>query len=161
MNKAQFVFKAVDIIGNPSQNAIRYKNVLSVKDIAYGNEALNKGDLYYIPEILNDGKKHPVIVYYHGGAFLAGDNIGFENLVIRYKDGLIYYLNKIIKNITIAEDLAQDAFVEVYVHKERFVPGKASFKTYLYSFRSCNYVPIWRRKTKEWWYKNVCMVRLG
>ena len=65
--------------------------------------------------------------------FLSGDNAGFERLVIRYKDGLIYYLNKIIKNITIAEDLAQDAFVEVYVHKERFVPGKASFKTYLYT----------------------------
>ena len=73
MNKAQIVFKAVDILCNPSQNAIRYENVLSVKDIAYGNEKLNTGDLYYLPEILNDGKKHPVIVYYHGGAFLAGD----------------------------------------------------------------------------------------
>lgn len=73
MNKAQFVFKAVDIIGDPLQNNISYENVLSVRDIAYGSENLNKGDLYYIPEILNDGKKHPVIVYYHGGAFLAGD----------------------------------------------------------------------------------------
>ena len=34
-------------------------------------------------------------------AFLNGDNEGFERLVIRYKDGLIYYLNRIIKNITI------------------------------------------------------------
>ena len=59
MNKAQFVFKAVDIIGNPSQNNIRYENVVSVRDIAYGSEKLNRGDLYYIPEILNDGKKHP------------------------------------------------------------------------------------------------------
>ena len=73
MNKAQFVFKAIDIIGNPLQNNYKYSNVLSVKDIAYGSENLNKGDLYYIPEILSDGKKHPVIVYYHGGAFLAGD----------------------------------------------------------------------------------------
>ena len=67
--------------------------------------------------MLNDEKDY--------SEFLAGDNAGFERLVIRYKDGLIYYLNKIVKNITIAEDLAQDAFVEVYVHKERFVPGKA------------------------------------
>lgn len=73
MNKAQFVFKAVDIIGDPLQNNISYENVISVRDIAYGSEKLNTGDLYYIPEILNDGKKHPVIVYYHGGAFLAGD----------------------------------------------------------------------------------------
>ena len=73
MNKAQFVFKAVDIIGDPLQNNISYENVISVRDIAYGSEKLNTGDLYYIPEILNDGKKHPVIVYYHGGAFLEGD----------------------------------------------------------------------------------------
>lgn len=73
MNKAQLVFKAIDILGNPSQNNIRYENVVSVKDIAYGKETLHTGDLYYIPEILNDGKKHPIIVYYHGGAFLAGD----------------------------------------------------------------------------------------
>ena len=73
MNKAQLFFKAVDIIGDPLQNNISYENVLAVKDISYGIEKLNKGDLYYIPEILDDGKKHPIIVYYHGGAFLAGD----------------------------------------------------------------------------------------
>ncbi len=73
MNKAQLVFKAIDIIGDPLQNNMHFESVVSVRDIAYGSEKLNKGDLYYIPEILNDGKKHPVIVYYHGGAFLAGD----------------------------------------------------------------------------------------
>ena len=82
-------------------------------------------------------------------AFLAGDNDGFERLVIRYKDGLIYYLNKIIKNITIAEDLAQDAFVEVYVHKERFVPGKASFKTYLYTIGHHKAVDYVRKCQRE------------
>ena len=81
--------------------------------------------------------------------FLAGDNAGFERLVIRYKDGLIYYLNKIIKNITVAEDLAQDAFVEVYVHKERFVPGKASFKTYLYTIGHHKAVDYVRKVKRE------------
>lgn len=81
--------------------------------------------------------------------FLAGDNAGFERLVIRYKDGLIYYLNNIIKNITIAEDLAQDAFVEIYVHKERFVPGKASFKTYLYTIGHHKAVDYVRKSQKE------------
>lgn len=81
--------------------------------------------------------------------FLAGDNAGFERLVIRYKDGLIYYLNKIIKNMTIAEDLAQDAFVEVYVHKERFVPGKASFKTYLYTIGHHKAVDYVRKAKRE------------
>jgi len=82
--------------------------------------------------------------------FLNGDNSGFERLVIRYKDGLIYYLNRIIKNLTIAEDLAQDAFVEVYVHKERFVPGKASFKTYLYTIGHHKAVDYVRKSEREY-----------
>ena len=82
-------------------------------------------------------------------AFLGGDNTGFERLVIRYKDGLIYYLNQIIKNITVAEDLAQDAFVEVYVHNERFVPGKASFKTYLYTIGHHKAVDYVRKSQRE------------
>ncbi len=73
MNKAELVFKAFDIICNPSQNSLRFENIVSVKDIAYGSSETEKADLYYKPEILNDGKKHPVIVYYHGGGFLAGD----------------------------------------------------------------------------------------
>ncbi len=73
MNKAQLVFKAIDIIGKPLQNAVSYKDVCSINDISYGDEALNKGDFYFKPDILKDGKNHPIIVYYHGGAFLAGD----------------------------------------------------------------------------------------
>lgn len=73
MNRAEFVFKAVDIICNPSQNAVKFKDIVCIKDIAYGEASLNKGDLYYKPELLKDGEKHPIIVYYHGGAFLAGD----------------------------------------------------------------------------------------
>lgn len=82
-------------------------------------------------------------------AFLAGDNQGFERLVIRYKDGLIYYLSTITQNITIAEDLAQDAFVEVFVHKERFVPQKASFKTYLYTIGHHKAVDYVRKNHRE------------
>lgn len=82
-------------------------------------------------------------------AFLAGDNTGFEHLVIRYKDGLIGYLNRIVKNIVTAEDLAQDAFVEIYVHKTRFVPGKASFKTYLYTIGHHKAVDYVRKNRKE------------
>lgn len=83
-------------------------------------------------------------------AFLDGDNAGFERLVLRYKDGLIYYLNRIIKNSTIAEDLAQDAFVEVYVHKERFAPEKASFKTYLYTIGHHKAVDFVRKSQREY-----------
>ena len=73
MNKAELVFKAVDILCYPSQNTLRFKDIISVKDIPYGDSKRQKADLYYRSDILNDGKKHPLIVYFHGGGFLMGD----------------------------------------------------------------------------------------
>ena len=65
-------------------------------------------------------------------AFLQGDMQGFERLVIKYKDHLIYFLQTYVKNITVAEDLAQDVFVDVLIYKERFQLEK-QFKTYLFT----------------------------
>ena len=65
-------------------------------------------------------------------AFVDGDNRAFEQLVIEHKDHLIYFINRMIQNITIAEDLAQDVFVEILLHKERY-HYKVSFKTYLFT----------------------------
>ncbi len=65
-------------------------------------------------------------------AFADGDKKAFEMLVIEHKDHLIYFIQRIIQDITIAEDLAQDTFVEILVHKERY-HYQVSFKTYLYT----------------------------
>ncbi len=73
MNRAELVFKAVDGICYPNQNKMRFPDIISVKDIAYDVYDRTKGDLYYKPSILNDGKKHPIILYYHGGGFIMGD----------------------------------------------------------------------------------------
>lgn len=64
--------------------------------------------------------------------FINGDITGFENLVIKHKDHLIYYLYNIVKDVLLAEDFAQDAFVEIIIHKERY-NFKGRFKTYLYT----------------------------
>lgn len=64
--------------------------------------------------------------------FLSGDNHAFEELVIEHKDHLIFFIQRIVQNVTIAEDLAQDAFVEVLLHKERY-HYQVSFKTYLFT----------------------------
>ncbi len=73
MNIAEFVFKAIDGICYPTQNMSHFPDVVSVRDISYGYEEKQKGDLYYRKDILNDGKKHPVILYFHGGGFIKGD----------------------------------------------------------------------------------------
>lgn len=64
--------------------------------------------------------------------FLEGDINGFEELVLEYKNLLIYFLNRYVQDLNIAEDIAQDAFVDVYVYKERY-NGRTSFKTYLFT----------------------------
>ncbi len=73
MNRAELVFKAVDGICYPNQNKMRFPDIISVRNIAYGSYEKTKGDLYFKSNILNDGKKHPVLLYYHGGGFIMGD----------------------------------------------------------------------------------------
>lgn len=64
--------------------------------------------------------------------FLAGDDNGFVEIVRDYKDGLILYLDSIVRNISAAEELAEDTFVKLGVKRPRF-SEKASFKTWLYA----------------------------
>lgn len=81
-------------------------------------------------------------------AFLDGDMNGFENLVLAYKDSLIYFLMRYVKQIEIAEDLAQDAFVEILVHKERF-QLQSNFKTYLYTIGRNKAVDYLRKYSRQ------------
>lgn len=64
--------------------------------------------------------------------FLDGDDNGIAEIVRDYKDGLILYLNSIVENIYIAEELMEDTFFKLLVKKPRFLE-KCSFKTWLYS----------------------------
>ena len=65
-------------------------------------------------------------------SFLSGDPEGLERIVRDYKDGLILYLNGIVGNIAIAEDLTEDVFVKLIMKKPRF-SSDSSFKTWLYT----------------------------
>lgn len=65
-------------------------------------------------------------------SFLAGDDNGFIEIVRDYKDGLILYLDSFVRNIPIAEELAEDTFVRLGVRKPRF-SEKSAFRTWLYA----------------------------
>jgi len=80
-------------------------------------------------------------------AFLAGDQGGFEELVLRYKNHMIYFIEKFGPGFADAEDLAQDVFVEVLLHRERYCLGKG-FKTYLFTIAH-NKAVDWVRKRKR------------
>ena len=64
--------------------------------------------------------------------FLEGDESGLEEIIASYKDGLILYLNTLVGNIALAEDLAEDTFVRLFTRKPRD-KGTGSFKTWLYT----------------------------
>ena len=95
MNRAELVFKAVDVLGYPTQNILRFKDVVCVKDIPYGEGKRQKADLYYRPEILNDGKNHPLVVYFHGGGFIKGDKNYRKSICEFYANEGYFVYNKV------------------------------------------------------------------
>ena len=61
-----------------------------------------------------------------------GDENGLAEIIIEYRDGLIFYINSYVRNIQIAEELAEDTFVLLGTKKPKD-KGKGSFKTWLYT----------------------------
>lgn len=83
--------------------------------------------------------------------YLDGDQKAFEYLILKYKDNLIYFILRYVKKIEIAEDLAQDVFVYVMLHKDQY-NFSFSFKTYLFMIgksRALNYLKKEGRITEE------------
>lgn len=64
--------------------------------------------------------------------FLDGDDKGLSEIVRDYRDGLTLYLNGIVNNISIAEELMEETFFKIITKKPGF-RAKCSFKTWLYT----------------------------
>ncbi|MBQ9314555.1 MAG: RNA polymerase sigma factor [Clostridia bacterium] len=63
--------------------------------------------------------------------FLEGDEKALNEIVEMYGDNLMFFINGFVNNITLAEDIMEDTFMELIVHKHLF-RGESSFKTYLF-----------------------------
>ncbi len=64
--------------------------------------------------------------------FLEGDDSGFVDIVREYNDGLVLYLNSIVGNIAVADEISEDVFVKLGVKRPHFA-GKSSFKSWIYA----------------------------
>ena len=64
--------------------------------------------------------------------FLDGDNTGLVEIIRDYKDGLMLYINSLVHDIHIAEELTEDTFVRLVVRRPAD-KGSGSFKTWLYT----------------------------
>ena len=74
--------------------------------------------------------------------FLNGTNISLNVLIQKYRNNVIYFISRYVKNIDIAEDIFQDVVVYILENKQKY-NFNYSFKTYLYIIaksKAINYI---------------------
>ena len=64
--------------------------------------------------------------------FLNGDERAFSEIIEMHKDNLIFFINRYVRNVAVAEELAEDVFAELLIHKRRY-NFKTSLKTYIFT----------------------------
>lgn len=79
--------------------------------------------------------------------FLEGDESALEEIVSQYRPGLQNYINSIVNNFSVAEDLTEETFVKLLLKKPKN-KGTASFKTWLYTIGR-NTAIDWVRKNPQ------------
>lgn len=82
MSFAGFLFKAIDIVFDKQQNGMNYVEVKSEKNISY-DDSIERCKLDVYCKDFDNSKKRPVILYFHGGGFVAGDK--------KYRRGIANY----------------------------------------------------------------------
>lgn len=63
--------------------------------------------------------------------FLEGDESGLVDIINMYGDSLMLFINSFVKNLSLAEEIMEDVFVELIVKKHKF-KEESTFKTYLF-----------------------------
>lgn len=61
----------------------------------------------------------------------AGDEASFELLLRKYRTPLVNFLYRMVRDTTVAEDLAQEVFLRVYRAREDYAPS-AKFTTWMF-----------------------------
>lgn len=64
--------------------------------------------------------------------FQKGDEDAFNLLARRHQQSLINFIAKFTGDKDNAEDLAQETFIRIYKAADRYKPGRAQFKTWMY-----------------------------
>ena len=63
--------------------------------------------------------------------FLEGDESAFDDLMKELFRGLVFFIDRYVRDVHAAEDIAIDVFSDLVVHPHRY-NFKVSLKTYLY-----------------------------
>lgn len=79
--------------------------------------------------------------------YLSGDKNAFDGIVDLYRENLIFFLNRYTGDLDAAEDLSQDAFLELLLHPRRY-DFRVSLKTYLFAIARNKALNDIKRKKK-------------
>ncbi|MDE7390312.1 MAG: RNA polymerase sigma factor [Lachnospiraceae bacterium] len=75
-------------------------------------------------------------------SYLQGNKDAFSGVLDAYRDNLIFFINRYVKNENIAEEIAADCFVELIVRPKRYNP-ELPLKNYLFTIahhKAVNYI---------------------
>jgi len=64
-------------------------------------------------------------------AYKNGDEVGFDFFFREYYSALCFYANKLVKSTQVAEEIASDAFIKVWKHRQKFI-NPEMIKGYLF-----------------------------
>ncbi len=64
--------------------------------------------------------------------FLAGEESAFDEIIDACHESLIFFIQRYVRSLDEAEDIAEDCFVELIVHPHRY-NFSVSLKTYLFT----------------------------
>lgn len=80
-------------------------------------------------------------------AFLKGDASAFEELVLRHRHNLVYFIMQYSTNFQTAEDIAQEVFAYIYVNPEKY-NDSYEFKTFLFLLGKRRAIDYLRKENK-------------
>lgn len=80
--------------------------------------------------------------------FLDGDKSAFGELLDMYSENLIFFINRYVGNVAIAQEISEDVFVELLIHKRRY-NFKTSLKTYIFTIARNKAVSYLRKCSRK------------
>ncbi len=88
--------------------------------------------------------------------FLDGEEKAFSQVMEIYRNNLIFFINRYVHNLAVAEEISEDVFVELLIHKRRY-NFKTPLKTYLFAIARNKAVSFMRKaaRSKEYPYEFI------
>ena len=79
--------------------------------------------------------------------YLAGDESAFDEILVQYKDNLIFFLCRFVKSVSVAEELAADCFALLIAKPEKY-DFSVSLKTFLFTVGRNRALDYLRRQSR-------------